>query len=93
MAATHQTPTRMPNDPDRCDGLISRTLSPLAVAYMKFVMAGLKRSHPSAPTKPVGIMRVPGRGILSPVSKPAAGAGRDEQNERRVHVKTLHKIL
>jgi len=90
MAATRHSPARRPNDADRCDGLIGRALSPLAVAYMKFVMAGLMRSHPSAPTKPVGTMRVPGRGILSSASLPAAGAGRDEQNQRSVlHIKSL----
>jgi len=82
-------PTSTPHGPERCDGLIGRALSPLAVAYMKFVMAGLTRSHPSVPTKPVGIMRVPGRGILKPASQPAKGAGRDEQNQRSVHVKPL----
>ena len=79
MIDAHQTPTLTPNGADRCDGLIGRALTPLAMAYMKFVVAGLRRSHPSAPTKTVGDMRVSGRGILSPASKLAAGAGHDEQ--------------
>jgi len=93
MAASHPTSARAPNGGDRCHGLIGRALSPLALAHMKFVMAGLRRSHPNAPAKPVGTMRVPGRGILSSASLPAAGAGRDEQNQRSVHIKPLCKKL